>query len=291
MGTHSTIDDAPVERFVPARQSARVARAVPQMFGYRMPPLLGLHRGLPGPYLTLVFSLSGELPIEVPTGPQQGERSYGIAVGGLHTHPVFLPPVTDAAGRQLTQRGIQLAVNPLAARAIFGLPAGELTGSVLELDDVVGRQGGVLRERLTGGVAAGLAMDRVSRWIELRLGEEQRKLLAPELNRAWQLIVGSGGRRSVAEVARDVGWSRRHLTAQLRAETGLGAKELGRVSRFQRSRSMMVGSARPLADIAADCGYADQSHLSNEWREFAGCTPGQWIAAEVPALSVQHHDC
>jgi AraC-like DNA-binding protein len=94
----------------------------------------------------------------------------------------------------------------------------------------------------------------------------------------------------VAEVARDVGWSRRHLTARLHAEVGLGAKDLARVSRFQRSRSMMVNSARPLADIAADCGYTDQSHLSNEWRDFAGCTPGQWLAAEAPALSRLHHD-
>ena len=25
--------------------------------------------------------------------------------------------------------------------------------------------------------------------------------------------------------------------------------------------------------------------INAEWREFAGCTPGGWIAAEVPALS------
>jgi AraC-like DNA-binding protein len=189
----------------------------------------------------------------------------------------------------LEQRGIQLAVNPLAARAIFGMPAGELAGAVFELDEVVGREGGELRERLTGGVAAPRALDQVSRWIDFRLAAANQQPAAPELRRAWRLIVGSGGRMRVAEVAREIGWSRRHLTARLRAEVGLGAKDLARVSRFQRSRSMMVESTRPLADIAADCGYTDQSHLSNEWREFAGCTPGQWIAAEAPALARLHH--
>jgi AraC-like DNA-binding protein len=282
-------DGAVTERMVAVRPSPRAVGAVPQMFGYRMPPLPGVHRGLPSPYLTLVFSLCGDLPIEVPAGIRSRASAYGIPVGGLHTRPVYLPPITDTAGRHLMQRGIQLAVNPLAARAIFGMPAGELAGAVLELDDVVGRQGDELREQLTGDVAAARALNYVSRWIDDRLTEGGRGP-APELSRAWRLIVGSGGRMRVADVASEVGWSRRHLTARLHAEVGLGAKDLARVSRFQRSRSMMVNSARPLADIAADCGYTDQSHLSNEWRDFAGCTPGQWLAAEAPALSRLHHD-
>jgi len=289
MARESRVDDVAGARLVAVRPWARSAGAVPQMFGYRMPPLPGVHRGLPSPYLTLVFSLCGDLPIEVPAGIRSRAVAYGIPVGGLHTRPVFLPPITDAAGRHLPQRGIQLAVNPLAARAIFGMPAGELAGAVLELDEVVGRQGGELRERLTVDVAGAQALDQVRRWIDLRLAADTRRPAAPELTRAWRLIVGSGGRLRVSDVAREVGWSRRHLTARLRAEVGLGAKDLARVSRFQRSRSMMVGSARSLADVAADCGYTDQSHLSNEWQEFAGCTPGQWIAAEAPALSRLHH--
>ena len=283
-------DGGDVERLVAVRPSARSAQAVPRMFGYRMPPLPGMHRGLPSPFLTLVFSLGTDLPIEVPTGMQAHAGVYRIPVGGLHTRPVLLPPVTDADGRQLPQRGIQLAINPLAARAIFGMPAGELAGAVLELADVVGREGGELRQHFTGDIAAACALNRVSQWIDCRLTADRRGSAAPELGRAWRLIVGSGGRMRVADVARDVGWSRRHLTAQLRAETGFGAKDLARVSRFQRSRSMMVNSARPLADIAAGCGYTDQSHLCNEWREFAGCTPGQWRAAEAPALAGSHHE-
>jgi AraC-like DNA-binding protein len=285
-----SVDDGDAERLVAVRPSARSVGAVPRMFGYRMPPLPGVHRGLPSPYLTLIFSLGNDLPIEVPAGMQSGSDAYRFPVSGLHTRPVLLPPITDATGVHLPQRGIQLAVNPLAARAIFGMPAAELAGAVLELDDVVGRPGGELHEQLTGDIGASRALHQVGRWLDARLTTDNRRATAPELNRAWRLIVGSGGRMRIAEVARDVGWSRRHLTARLSAETGLGAKDLARVSRFQRSRSMMVRPAHSLADIAARCGYTDQSHLSNEWREFAGCTPGQWIAAEAPALAGHHHD-
>jgi AraC-like DNA-binding protein len=204
---------------------------------------------------------------------------------------------------------------------LFGMPAGELTGEVLELGDVIGRQGGVLGERLiacdevvgrqslrrsglypvardgghrwqtdlSGPADSVAAVGLVVEWIENRLAAAPVFDHAAELRHAWQLIVASGGRCRIGDVAREVGWSRRHLTASLKAETGLGAKDLARLTRFQLARSMLVDTRPPLSAIAADCGYADQSHLTTEWREFAGCTPGQWIAEELPALSGHRH--
>jgi AraC-like DNA-binding protein len=241
----------------------------------------------------LVFSLSGALQIDVPAGDGVRSGTYGIPVGGLHTRPVMLPQSTISDGgppaASAGQRGIQLAVHPFAARALFGMPAGELTGQVLELDDVIGRQGGALQERLTGSVDPGSAVVLVSQWIERRLAAASPGRPAAELQHAWRLIVSSGGRRLIGDVAREVGWSRRYLTARMQAEIGLGAKDLARVARFQLARSMVLTARAPLVRIAADCGYADQSHLTAEWREFAGCTPGQWIVEELPALTGHRH--
>jgi AraC-like DNA-binding protein len=172
---------------------------------------------------------------------------------------------------------------------LFGMPAGELAGHVLELQDVIGRPGSLLRERLTGPIEPDTAAALVSTWIERRLAGASAGHQPAELQQAWRLIVRSGGHRRIDEVAREVGWSRRHLTARMRAEIGLGAKDLARVTRFQSARSMLMAARAPLAGIAADCGYADQSHLTAEWREFAGCTPGQWIAQELPALAGHRH--
>ena len=282
------------ERIAALPGSPAGAAAVPKMFGYRTPPMPGVHRGLPSPYLTVVFSLSGPIPIEVPVRDGVRSGTFRMPVGGLHTRPVFLPQPTGADGTgsatgTMLQCGIQLAVHPLAARALFGMPASELTREVLELDEVVGRPGDGLRQRLTGPIAPGIAARMVSEWIDQRMARASAGHPSAELQHAWRLIVRSGGRRRIGDVARDVGWSRRHLTARMRAEIGLGAKDLARVTRFQLARSMLVSARTPLVRIAADCGYADQSHLTAEWREFAGCTPGQWIAEELPALSGHRH--
>jgi AraC-like DNA-binding protein len=41
----------------------------------------------------------------------------------------------------------------------------------------------------------------------------------------------------------------------------------------RQSRAAAIG----WADIAADCGYADQAHLIREFRQFAGSTPARFL--------------
>jgi AraC-like DNA-binding protein len=263
---------------------AVASRAVPSMVGYSAPPVPGVHRGLPSPYLTVVFPLSGDLRIDVPGALGHRSGRFAIPVGGLHTEPVLLPQPEVGDRDSEVQRGVQLAVHPFAARAILGLPAAELGGNVVELGDVLDTDWAGLAD-LTDGIAGATAVRRVNSWIDRRLTAAPRHRIAPELHRAWDLIVGSGGRRRITDVARDVGWSRRHLTARLRIEIGIGAKDLARLARFHRARSLLLRARPPLADLATICGYADQAHLTAEWRRFADCTPGQWIAEELPALS------
>jgi len=93
----------------------------------------------------------------------------------------------------------------------------------------------------------------------------------------------------VREVADAVGWSTRHLGEQFRAEYGIGVKTAARVSRFSRSAAMVRSGRVPLAEVAALCGYADQAHLSREWRELAGTTPSRWPREDELAF-VQDHE-
>ncbi len=270
------------EALVPLAPPAAARGAVRDMVGYRMAPMPGRHRGFPSPYLTLVFSLSGALPIEIPFGTRARSAAFHVPVGGLHTRAVLmprrLPHAPDAA-----QRGIQLAVHPFAARAVFGVPAAALAGEVLEIDELIDG-GSALADGLAACRSGVDATAVVDRWLAARMIAAEPGPPSPELARAWRLIVGSHGRVRIGDVARDVGWSRRHLTTRMRAEIGVGAKDLARLARFQRSRRLIGRQDRGLAQVAADAGYADQSHLTAEWREFAGCSPGRWMSDELPAL-------
>ncbi len=97
--------------------------------GYRMAGQRpARHRGLPSPYLTLIFTLDEPLMVAGHPDPGQAAASYDTLAGGLHTSPALI----EHDGRQ---SGVQLAVSPLAARALFGMPAGELASAYVVTDD------------------------------------------------------------------------------------------------------------------------------------------------------------
>ncbi|HEX3752430.1 MAG TPA: helix-turn-helix domain-containing protein [Streptosporangiaceae bacterium] len=271
--------------------------------GYRetgAPP--ARHRGLPSPWLTLIVTLDDPLVISEHPDPHQPASQHQVLVGGLHTAPALV----THDGRQ---SGIQLGLTPLGARALLGVPAGELATLDLEGDQVLGRFAAELQDRVrsagtwTGRFAAldallaaraGLTRPELAppgpegRPVPLpRLTGpmDGRGLIAPEVTYAWRTLLARRGAVSVADLAEETGWSSRHLDNRFRSEIGLTPKAAARVIRFDRARRMLMRRARDggppaLADLAAAGGYYDQAHLAREFRGLAGCPPSRWLAEE-----------
>jgi AraC-like DNA-binding protein len=245
--------------------------------GYRqrgVPP--ATHRGLPSPYLTLIFTL--DEPLTIVAHPDRGQPpgEFGTLLGGLHSVPALITHLG-------AQSGIQVALRPLGARALLGLPAGELAELDLPAEAVLGGACAELREKLES--AAGWP-ERFAVLDEILLrGAGASPEIAPEVRWAWHELLREGGATRVSELAAGTGWSERHLTGRFRAEIGLAPKAAARVIRFDRARKLLVrkltaGRDYLLADLAADCGYFDQAHLAREFRALAGCPPSQWLAEE-----------
>ncbi|HEY0778385.1 MAG TPA: helix-turn-helix domain-containing protein, partial [Gemmatirosa sp.] len=71
----------------------------------------------------------------------------------------------------------------------------------------------------------------------------------------------------------------RHLERQFRALAGVTPKAYARRARFERVRDRLwVDPHTGLSALAVDCGYADQAHLTREFRAFAGAPPARWAA-------------
>jgi AraC-like DNA-binding protein len=264
----------PVREAVAARPAGPLRAVVAAHHGYRTRDVRPTHHlGLPSPYLTVIFTLHEPLRVVRHADLRQSPGSYRALVGGLHTSPA----VVEHGG---AQSGIQLQLSPLGARGLLGVPAGELAGLDLHAADLLGRLGDDLQEQLR---AAGSWSARF-RLLDDRLGRalDLDRVPPPEVRRAWHLLCASGGTARIADVARAVGWSERHLAARFRTEIGLTPKAAARVIRFDRARRMLPGSAGAL--VAATCGYADQSHLVRDFVDFTGLAPSAWLAAEVGNL-------
>lgn len=264
----------PVWEAVSARPAGPLRAVVAEHHGYRqrdMPP--ARHLGLPSPYLTVIVTLDEPLHVTRQPDPAQPPDSYRAMIGGLHTTPAVIEH--DGA-----QSGVQLQLSPLGTRALFGLPAGELAALDLPATDLLGRLGDDLHEQMRGT----RTWAERFRLLDVGLGRlvDPSRRPPDEVCHAWQLLLASRGTARVADVARAVGWSERHLAARFRTEIGLTPKAAARVIRFDRARRMIPGCSG--AAVAATCGYADQSHLVRDFVEFTGLAPGAWLAAEVGNL-------
>jgi AraC-like DNA-binding protein len=277
--TAPDLDDGTIAESLVHRPSAPLRPYVSRMNGYHFAGFEpAVHMGLPSRNVTFVVPFDDPLVLgRLPDG-QPGLHAFDTCIGGFHTTPVEIH-------HDGNQHGIQLDVTPSGARALFGMPAAELASATVALDALWGPLAGELRERLATAVGwparFAVAEHLLCRVIADRAAGAE---IAGDLQMAWERLTLTGGQVDVATLASDTGWSRRHFTQRFSSEYGLGPKAMGRVIRFERSRSMLIAPPSRrlrLVDIAATCGYADQAHLTRDWQALAGASPTAWLAAEA----------
>ncbi|HET6373409.1 MAG TPA: AraC family transcriptional regulator [Candidatus Polarisedimenticolia bacterium] len=115
---------------------------------------------------------------------------------------------------------------------------------------------------------------------ELRTTLAGARFVDPRVEHATSLLHSGSGPTTVAGAALEAGVSTRRLDRCFDKHFGISPKLLYRVARFQRAFSVgMLGQRGDWADVAARCGYSDQSHLSREFFEFTDQTPERMRAA------------
>ncbi len=202
----------------------------------------------------------------------------GAAFGGLPG--AFVTGLADTH-RVVEQFGaiecVDLKLSPPGAYTLLGVPMDGLANDVVELTDVLGPDAARLTERLAntpGWPGRFAVLD------EFLLARADRgPAPSREVEWAWRRLAETGGTVPIAELARDIGWSRRHLVTRFRQQVGLPPKTVARIVRFQAllRRVERIGRAE-WSRFAAECGYYDQAHMNRDFREFAGTTPTGYLA-------------
>ncbi len=265
----------------------------------------------------------GGVPLWDIATPMRGQRAVGVTMAGfgdlgrtpaglrLIPHPavtlalMFGPgsvTVLDATGRE--QRGslvaglgfgavrlqqmenlqcLQVRLPPLTARSILGASPADLSGTVVALDDLWGREATRIAEQLADAPSWEDRFAIADALVGRR--REAGPPADPEVAWAWSRIVASRGQARVEALAAELGWSRKRLWSRFQSQSGLPPKRAARLVRFDHAAHRLVAGQDP-ARVAADSGYADQSHLHRDVVAFAGVTPAA-IPGE-PFLAIDH---
>jgi AraC-like DNA-binding protein len=226
---------------------------------------------------TLILTLGpgiGIVDAARPGGPAEYVDAF---IAGLHD----VPATTESPGESC---GVQVDLTPIGAYMLLRAPMDRFTTRSVSLEDAFGGSGIDLLERLRDTPGAEARFAAVDAFIESRLDAAPPP--AAGVVHAWHRLVQTQGRMPIQRLAADVGWSRKHLNARFKEQVGLPPKTLARVLRFREViRLLDAGARAPLSHIALRAGYYDQAHFNRDFRQFAGCPPGAFIARRQAAAA------
>jgi AraC family transcriptional regulator len=72
-----------------------------------------------------------------------------------------------------------------------------------------------------------------------------------------------------------------HFSRSFKQAIGMGPQRYVMERRIERAKTLMRRTHQPLASIALEAGFTDQSHLTSVFRRATGMTPGRFRAALV----------
>lgn len=197
------------------------------------------------------------------------ERQPAVIFAGQLTSQLLLRP-TGAIGV------LGVRFHPYGAAALITISQDKLAGLTIGVDEIAPELKLALDEvraatsDLTAAVA--LVQQMLPRWIDA-------DRIDARVRTAVELIANSLGQLPIDDVAARVSMTRRHLERRFLRTVGVTPKRLARITRFQHALRVLEESesASPGARTAMTCGYADQAHFIRDFRDLAGCPPGEHL--------------
>ncbi|HKX82802.1 MAG TPA: helix-turn-helix transcriptional regulator [Pyrinomonadaceae bacterium] len=169
---------------------------------------------------------------------------------------------------------------PFAIPRLFSFPASDFTNIAPDLESVFGMDGKRLEELVCSAAGHEQRVKVVSEFLQQKLDAAKREL--PLVYRAVHSILDADGNVNISAMARYHALSTRQFERKFKELAGLPPKLYSRIVRFQAATRYKFDGERDLTEIAYACGYYDQSHFINDFREFSGYTPKEyfWNQAE-----------
>lgn len=218
---------------------------------------------IPKGIVEVIFNFSDGAPITGQVSNKQFHLSTCF-INGFNTSPVQL---------QLPEQqkffGVQL--QPLAIKKIFGIPAGEFTDTVIDLE-LINANFSSLWHQLAEQINFDKRVAVFSNWIENRLPawQPQEKLVNDFLYGVSQHDL------SVKELANVLCYSPRQLSRKMNEATGMNTEEILLYKKYLHAVHLIHHTDLSLTQIAYQSSFSDQSHFIKSFKGYSSMTPGEY---------------
>jgi len=168
--------------------------------------------------------------------------------------------------------------HPTGLQPFINIYTKELTGQNICLQDIWGRDGGELEDRVLNASSNPERIAMIETFLLSRLKVTENKII----EHCVTSIRHSNGSRTIEQLAGDLNIGRRHLERTFVSSVGLSPKLLSRIVRFQNTIQLIHQKQfSSLTFLAYDGGFYDQAHFIKDFKEFTGLNPKAYFSENL----------
>jgi AraC-like DNA-binding protein len=167
-----------------------------------------------------------------------------------------------------------VVLQPYGIYNLLHLTASELTNNVIPLTDLFGRDAMLLEDR----VLHADHLHHIIKTVEEFLLKKAVNLkdADPVFEESLDLIYRHKGILTIEELLKKIPVTERQLERKYNKYIGTSPKKFSDIIKFQHFLKLLHRPDQKLTGVVYDCGYYDQSHLSNYFKKTTGLTPRQY---------------
>ncbi|WP_025763564.1 helix-turn-helix domain-containing protein [Dyadobacter tibetensis] len=170
---------------------------------------------------------------------------------------------------------------PHAIPMLFDIQTKELTNQTLDLDSFTKQYGSDLEEKIMLSKTNVERVNLMESFIVQRIHQQKETRLP--VFQALQFIINAEVAPTVKALTQNYFISERQLERQFQRFTGFTPKQFIRIARFQHTMQFYGSQELRLTDVALNCGYYDQSHFINDFKQFSGLNPKEYFKGKTIA--------
>ena len=230
-----------------------------------------IERVVPTGHIFILFELDGFERYTYDENQNVKQKFCGAWISGIQRAPIS---ISAHAHSQM----FVMQFKALGAAPFLGLPVQQFTDQVVPGADVLDGSLLVLREALLNCQTVQARFELAQQWLS---GRFDPQMAAPDdlLDVVTSLATQPGA--EFAQATAQYPHSHKHLIDQCHKYLGVTPKIYQRILRFNEVFQYLQNhNAVSWAQVAAHCGYADQSHFIHEFKKFTGFNPAEFLRSD-----------
>lgn len=165
---------------------------------------------------------------------------------------------------------------PFAVAQLFKFPNEEAKDQMIDLKVLLGHRVSEIEDKMMLAESNVVRVKVISEFLEQCLARIEKQPLG--VFEAIRYIIQTNGSAKVEALAKQNFQSTRQFERNFKRFSGFSPKLFSRIIRFQSALAQYNNKNKSLTQIAYDCGYYDQSHFIQDFKEFSGHSPREYFS-------------